>query len=93
MGMDALDVSFRLEKQFGIKIGRFDWDRIEYHGSPIDTTAGELHDWVLCLCDEQKVLAPHSSWHRVQKVLVEVLGVSPARVKRESWLKRELGFC
>jgi hypothetical protein len=91
--MDALDVSFRLEKQFGIKIGRFDWDRIPCHGKPIDTTAGELHDWVVRPCVEQNIPVTHSSWHAVKKVLAEALHVSPWKITRSSWLKRDLGFC
>ena len=91
--MDALEVSMKLEKQFGITIGRFDWDRIHYHETPLDTTAGELHEWVTHLCAEQDVDVPPSSWHRVQAILVDVCNVSPRRVRRESWLKRDLGFC
>ena len=67
VGMDALEVSMKLEQQFGITIGRFDWDRIHYHGAPLDTTAGELHEWVTRLCADQDVDVPPSSWHRVPR--------------------------
>ena len=32
---------------------------------PPDATAGELHDWVVRLCEAKGVKVPHSSWNRV----------------------------
>lgn len=44
MGLDLLDLTFRLEKHFGIRIGKEDW--LQFSGDderfPFDVTAGEV---------------------------------------------------
>ena len=91
MGMDFLDFTFRVERSFGIKIARTDYDRLPRR-KPFDMTAGEMHDWVVQICKDRGVKVPPSSWNRVRIVLMDVTGASPSEIRRSSWVVRELGF-
>jgi hypothetical protein len=91
MGIDTLDIIFRLEKAFGIKIPRnvlfeesWDWRRR-------DVRVGELHEQLCRRLREAGRPVPHSSWHRVKVCVAESLGVELRKINRESWLFRELG--
>lgn len=46
MGLDLLDVLFRLERQFSLKIPRGDLAALFTGRQPPDVTAGELHGFV-----------------------------------------------
>jgi hypothetical protein len=96
MGIDLLDFSFRIEKRFGIKINREDYRALEpswMSRKPIDLTAGEMHDWVVTLCEARGIQVPHSSWNRVRLELAKVVGKPPQIIRRETLVKRDLGFC
>lgn len=91
MGVDFLDLSMELEKRFGVRIEPDDvltlWTSHEN-----DCTAGQLHDLVCGKCRELGLIVPRSSWNRVKIALVNSLGVYPSEIKKDTWLKRELGF-
>lgn len=92
MGLDLLDFSFRIEKSLGLKIGRWDGERLPKR-EPFDVTAGELHAWVVQLCNERGVPVRPSSWHRVQIALAKTVGKSPHLITLDTLIKRDLGFC
>lgn len=95
MGVDLLDFTFRIEKRFGIKIRRDD-DRILdvfwMSRVPRDVTAGEMHEWVVKLCQARGKKVPCSSWNRVRLELAKVVGKSPHSIHRDTLVKRDLGF-
>ena len=91
MGLDLLDFTFRVEKSFGMKIHRADYDRLPRR-TPFDVTAGEMHDWIVQLCKERGVPVPFSSWNRIRRVLTDVTGKSPKLIHPETFLVRELDF-
>ena len=86
-----MDFTFRIERSFGIKVRRGDYERLAKR-VPFEATAGEVHEWVVGLCVERGVEVPPSSWNRVKMVLVDVTGASPKLIRRETWIVRELGF-
>ena len=96
MGLDSLDMAFRLEKAFGLKWRRADYERCWNDASKLDTadiTAGDIHTFVCKLLTEQGLPIPPSSWHRVQRVLGDVTGSPIAKIRPVSRLKSDLGFC
>lgn len=42
MGIDLLDVSFRLERTCGVKVTRDDWEELYYGGESRDIIVGDL---------------------------------------------------
>ncbi len=95
MGIDFLDFTFQVEKRFGIKTNRDDIRMLEpgwISRKPPDVTAGELHDWVVKLCEARGVKVPHSSWTRVKLALARVVAKPPQIIHRETLVARDLGF-
>lgn len=89
MGVDMLDFTFRIEKRFEIKINRDDYRIVEEWATerrpksrPHDLTAGELHDWVVKLCEARGIIVPYSSWNRVKVELSKTVGKRPQVVHR-----------
>ena len=99
LGLDYLDLTFRIEKRFGIKINRDDHRTLEQwaverrpHMKPHDLSAGEVHDWVVKLCEDRGVKVPHSSWNRVKLELARIVGKPPQNIRRETLVVRDLRF-
>lgn len=91
MGIDTLDIIFRLEKRFDIKIPRNMLFEEPWNWRRGDLQVGQLHEQV---CSRLKQLGwpiPRSSWHRVKLCVAESLGVELRKVRPESWLFKELG--
>jgi hypothetical protein len=92
LGIDFLDIVFRLEKEF-----RFDarlqpapWD-----DRPVpNLTAGQLHHWV---CERLMYTGrpvPSDSWPRVQRCIGEALGMPESQIldiRPEDRLVQDLG--
>jgi hypothetical protein len=99
MGVDMLDFTFRIEKSFGIKADRDDYRILDGWAAerrpqlkPHDLTAGELHDWVVTLCEARGVSVPRSSWNRVKLELARTVGKPPQIIHRNTLIVRDLGF-
>lgn len=91
MGVDALDLVFRLEKSFEIKLPHT--DKNELFDVPVGVCAGHVHDFICKRLSEVGRPIPYSSWHRVQLCISRAVGVPPQRVKRDSRLVKDLGMC
>jgi acyl carrier protein len=46
MGIDLLDITFRIEKQFKIRLQQADWESLARDGRHWDVTAGDLLDLI-----------------------------------------------
>ncbi|MDB5297068.1 MAG: hypothetical protein JWO31_3051 [Phycisphaerales bacterium] len=70
MGLVLLDVTFRAERAFGVRVPR-DWhERLDIRKDGDDATLAQYHAFLLDLCREQGVEPPRESW-RVLLGLVE----------------------
>ncbi len=94
MGIDMLDLMFRLEKQFHVPIEWEPLERIAKRFSPNDITAGDVHRVVCDTCRDAGVAVPASSWHRVKLAIIHSCPrpVSPTRITPHTRLYAELGF-
>jgi hypothetical protein len=91
MGIDFLDLSFELEKQFGVPLEPADLIDI-WRTQGNDCTAGQLHEIMCDKCCRICLPVPRSSWNRVRIALVKTLGVSVREVTPGAWLRRDLDF-
>ncbi len=91
MGLDLLDFSLHIETSFGVKIGQSDYPKL-VRSSTTDLTAGELHAWVVRLCNDRGIPVPPSSWNRVKLALARVTNKSPRIIHPNTWIMKELGF-
>jgi hypothetical protein len=92
MGLDSLDIAFRAERQFGVRLGPADLDPILRTRTRPDMTAGELHDLIVAKCASAGRAVPFSSWGRVKVILTDALGGSLTTIRRGSLLRRDLGM-
>jgi hypothetical protein len=98
MGIDYLDIHFRLEKALGIRLPPTSlyWSRQEREAGSVNTgkhdvTAGEVHTNLCEALVELGHEVPANSWEIVRACLGEALGFPPGEVKPEHWLIRDLG--
>ena len=96
MGIDFLDIVFRLEKSFAVKIprGRLCWTREQVSRGDFpnyDPTVGEIHVRMCELLGEQKRPVPSDSWQRVCRCIGDSLAVMPEMIRPEHHLIGELG--
>ncbi|MCA9068990.1 MAG: hypothetical protein KDA84_08710 [Planctomycetaceae bacterium] len=91
MGVDWLDIQFRLERRFDIKLNRMDLERL-WDEERQDLTAGDLLSLVSDTLQTQNRKVSFSAWTRVRLEVAIALGVSPQKIHRESWLIADLGM-
>ena len=100
MGIDLLDLSYRCEKEFGIKIDQSDLSGIVRHHpySSFWNGSGTLD---ICVRDfvamiEQKVESQNGNsdrvFERVEPLIGECLSVEEAEITLDSWLCGDLGM-
>ncbi|MBA4031741.1 MAG: hypothetical protein C0478_12750 [Planctomyces sp.] len=100
MGIDLLDLMFRVEREFGITLQRADLMQLLKDGNTTDPPAGtwsdiRVADFVsfveAAISDQQAAPAP-DVYNRIKKHIVECLGVEPLDVTPNAWLVRDLGM-
>jgi hypothetical protein len=91
MGMELIDMTFRAERQFGIKSRLEEFAKVSPKDEKYRLTAGDFHAWVCTACREQGKPVPHSSWNRVKIVIVDAAGVTPSIIRKSSRLYDDLG--
>ncbi len=91
MGVDWLDIRWRLERQFDIKFEHSDFAHIWDSGRR-DITAGELFDVVYTRLQSEGRPIPFSGWNRVRLELAHALVVPPQTIRRENLLVADLGM-
>jgi hypothetical protein len=94
MGLDALDLTFRLEKSLGYRLTRSDWEELfrpTATPSRWDCTAGEFHDWVCRRMRAAGHPVPFGSWRRVKICISDVTGTPLAEVRKDAYLIKDLG--
>ena len=92
MGIDLLDIRFRIEKRFGVTLEIGDMECFAANRHPFDITAAELHFLVGAKLQEAGRPVPRGCWNGIRLVLAEALCVSPHKIKPESWLVKDLGM-
>src|SRR5262249_796160 len=89
MGMILLDVEFRAERAFKIRIPR-NWPAEVVREGETDATLDQFHEYLLRLCREQSVIAPKDSWERVLKIIVDASCADESQLGRDTQLIRDI---
>ena len=84
MGMDVLDIVFRLEKAFGIKVARGELERHILPRNPPDFRVTDLLSLI-------RAKWPAYTIRDGVLALVDTLGVDAARVHDDASISRDLG--
>lgn len=93
MGIDLLDFNMRIEKLFGAELPMRDVPPFLTGKKKEEITAGDLHRWVVHLCETKGMKVPPSSWSRVRLALAKVVKKPPRQIRPETLIVRDLGFC
>lgn len=91
MGVDWLDIRFRIERRYGVRFERDDFT----HRPNIrtnDITAGELFAVVAEKLQASGRRVPASCWNGVRLEVGEALSVSPLTIRSGTLLIAELGM-
>lgn len=95
MGIDVLDLAYRIEKAFDIiwpfEVHQRMWEAAAKAKGRADLTAGELCDFIRLMLAEWNKPIPGDSWLRVQGLLGEMFDVAPETIQRDTHLRRDLG--
>lgn len=99
MGTDALDMMFRCQKEFGVKLTGEDLRQFLLKGNTTDPPEGVWTDiqvrdvvkWIKTNLAEQKIQYEGDIFSGVQKVLMECLAADESEVVINAWLVRDLG--
>jgi hypothetical protein len=90
MGMILLDVEFRAEWAFRIRIPRGWPEQLGIREAGDDATLKDMHEYLLRLCREQDVAAPEDSWSRLLDVICDASGANVADLGPETQLIRDV---
>lgn len=94
MGLILLDLTFRLETGFKIRLPKAWWiDHLNLAWGPDevrDISLQDLHDELLLECERQGVAPPTDSWQLLVSYVVGAAGFKPHEVLPETMLLRDV---
>ena len=95
MGIDLLDVAFRLERRFGVRISRDQFSKMVLRSDPPDIIVGELFELIRNEIPRAEVLDldldSGAVWPIFQREISDALGVDLEEVTKEKGLIHDLG--
>lgn len=91
MGLVLLDLTFRVEEAFKIRIPKTWFEDLGLRNAGEDVTLGRYQLFIEQLCREQGVEVPADSWGKLHKCVVDANGMDEDEVTPETWLIKEVG--
>ncbi len=95
MGIDLIDLAFRLERHFGVKLTIDQLRKMWIKNEPPDIRVGELFDFVRRKVPEAGVLDLDADadilWPLFQRDVSDALDVELREVTKDKWLAHDLG--
>ncbi len=90
MGFVLLDVEFRAERAFKIRIPRRWPEHLGIRRDGDDATLKDMHEYLLRLCQEQNVVPPEDSWSQLLDVIVDASGADITDLGPDTQLIRDI---
>ncbi len=92
MGIDLLDVSFRIEKTTGVRLDQSDWQSLAMNG---DVTVGDLYSLILCRLKydadvKTDIQLNESVWQQTRSALAKIADRPPTEVTMQNRLEELL---
>jgi hypothetical protein len=95
MGIDLLDLAFRIERQLGVKVSRDQLSKLAMRNEPPDIRVGDLFDFIRGEVPLSGVLDleldADALWPIYQRAVSDALGVDLEEVTKDKGLIRDLG--
>jgi hypothetical protein len=92
MGFVLLDITFRIERAFGIRLpkGWPDQLGIVWDEGGNDATLAQFHDFVLRLCREQDITTPVESWPMLVQIVEDATGMGTDEITSDTKIVRDI---
>jgi hypothetical protein len=93
MGLELLDLSFRVERTFGVKpdLQRLG-DDLRAKGPPFDFTVAEFRVFLRSEFSRAGVDFPQDGEQRLDLMIADCLGIDPEQITAGAWMRRDLGI-
>lgn len=95
MGIDLIDLAFRLERKFGVKISRDQLSKLAMRNDPPDINVGDLFDVIRRALPQAGVLDRDLDadvlWPIYQHAISDALGVDLDEITKDKGLIHDLG--
>jgi hypothetical protein len=95
MGLELLDLAFRLERQFGVRVSREQLSKLAMRNDPPDIRVGDLFEFIRGEVPQSGVLDleldADSLWPFYQRTISDALGVDLEEIGKDKGLIRDLG--
>ena len=95
MGIDLLDVAFRIERRFRVKIGREQLTKLVMRNDPPDIRVGDLFDLIRSEIPHVGILDleldADDLWPMFQREISGALGIDADEIKKDKGLVHDLG--
>jgi hypothetical protein len=93
--IDVLDLAFRLERRFGVRISRDQLLKMGMRNDPWDISVGELFIFIRAEAPQFGVLDldvdAEVVWRNYQRAISDALGIEAQEVTKDKWLGHDLG--
>ncbi len=94
MGMELLDLMFRLERRFGVKLSREQLGKLFHKSDPIDLKAGDLYEYLLGHVGHAGVLDVNVDgddlWLIFRREISNATGVDEEEITKDTFLLADL---
>ena len=95
MGIDLLDLAFRLERQFGVRVSRDQLLNLAMRNDPPDIIVGDLFDFIRGEAPQSGVLDLELDadvlWPIYQRAVSDALGIDLKEITKDKGLIHDLG--
>jgi len=93
MGMVLLDVTFRVERAFGIDMPRDGWSEMGIQRAGDDVTVGQYHAYIRAQCEAQGKPIPTDSWPVLVRLICDASGCRENEITPQTWLIKDIAPC
>jgi acyl carrier protein len=95
MGLELLDLAFRLERRFGVRVSRDQLSKLAMRNDPPDIRVGDLFNFIRGEDPQTGVLDLEldagALWTIFQREISDTLGIDLEEVTKDKGLIRDLG--
>ncbi len=90
MGLVLIDLEFRAEDAFKIRMPDTWYERVGIHTAGDDATLAQFHGLLLELCREQNVDPPADSWNVLFEIVADATGIKQKHLTPGTWLIKDI---
>jgi hypothetical protein len=95
MGIELIDLAFRIDRRFGVRVSRDQLSKLAMRNDPPDIIIGDLFDFICGEVPQSGVLDleldADALWPIFRRAISDALGIDLEEITKEKGLIRDLG--